>query len=68
MKACRNCTSYHALNDEGGHCRFNPPQATMMMTQDLTGQTRPVVLSYFPETAAANWCSQGTEKLQGLVN
>lgn len=66
MIECNDCQYFNRLMTEGGQCRFNPPNATVIMQQDFAGQVKPIVLTFYPEVANAYSCGQGLAKQSSI--
>lgn len=58
MKNCSICEYWLEIEGSGmGKCRLRPPQAALVPTQGVAGQSL-VVVSYWPETKAGEMCSE----------
>lgn len=58
VACCNSCQFWSKQNDVQGECRVKPPVAVGVPQQDLSGQTRVGVMSFFPVTAINCWCGE----------
>lgn len=57
MIKCKDCAFWEATNGGRGRCHYNPPNATLIPAQGLSGQGLSVV-SYYPECGENDGCSK----------
>lgn len=56
MRNCFICQNWHEIDNTGtGKCRANPPLATLVPVESLSGKSLTVV-SYWPETKSGDCC------------
>ena len=56
---CKDCANWNPQREESGQCRAKPPMASLIPVQGIGGQGLSVI-SYWPETKAADWCADIT--------
>ena len=61
---CGVCVHFTATQPGAGKCIYNPPNATLIMSQSIGGQT-PAVISYWPEVRSGDRCSKAVAKSLG---
>jgi len=68
---CATCRFYH-LSTDGGMCRRNPPQGTIVQWvphfSQATGPTQiPVTTAFYPPVRPEMWCGEYRRAASGLV-